>query len=147
MIDNAIPNLPHIDQIGFVVFDLKASVRNYEPLFGEFDIWEPTIIKAADYRGKLADCTLLIATAHTGELEIELIQALDGYSPHLEATERGRFGMHHLRYRINDIQVYIDAAKSCDYEVIWYKDWDETTKFAYLERPEDPLIIEFLQML
>ncbi len=141
-----IPGLPNIDQIGFVVFDLKSSVRNYRPLFGDFDIWEPTIIMAADYRGKLADCTLLIATAHTGELEIELIQALDGASPHVEAADRGRFGMHHLRYRVADIQAYIDAAKSCGYGLIWYKDWDEATKFAYLERSGDPLIIEFLQM-
>ena len=142
-----IPDLPEIDQIGFVVSDIETSVQTYMPLFGDFDIWEPTYIEAANYRGELVDCTLHIATVRTENLEIELIQALDGCSPHMEITERGRFGMHHLRYRVDDIQSSIAAAKCYSYEVIWYKDWDETTKFAYLERPGDPLVVEFLQML
>ena len=141
-----ISNLPPIDQVGFVVLDLNESVVNYTTLFGEFEIWEPTHIEAADYRGEKADCTLLIATAQNGELEIELIQILEGKSPHLEAVERVQFGMHHVRYRVQEIETYIDEAVSCGYEVIWYKDWDTNTKFAYLERAGDPLIIEFLQM-
>ena len=146
MTNRVIPNLPHIDQVGFVVQNLMESVRSYEMLFGEFSVWEPTYIEAASYRGELADCTLHIATAQNGSLEIELIQALAGSSPHVEATERKAFGMHHVRYRIKDIESYIKAAETCGYEVIWYKQWDEITKFGYLERVGDPLIIEFLEM-
>ena len=32
------------------------------------------------------------------------------------------------------------------YQTIWYKHWSADTKFAYLERPGDPTLIEFLQM-
>ena len=115
-------------------------------LFGKFSVWEPTYIEAANYRGERADCNLHIATAQNGSLEIELIQALEGRSPHVEATERRAFGMHHVRYRIKEIEDYIKAAESCGYEVIWYKQWDEAIKFGYLERGGDPLIIEFLEM-
>ena len=146
MSNRVIPNLPHIDQVGFVVQNLMESVRSYEMLFGEFNVWEPTYIEAASYRGEFADCTLQIATTQNGSLEIELIQALEGRSPHIEATERSAFGMHHVRYRVKEIEDYIKAAQSCGYEVIWYKHWDEATKFGYLERGGDPLIIEFLEM-
>ena len=146
MTNRVIPNLPHIDQVGFVVQNLMESVRSYEMLFGEFSVWEPTYIEGASYRGESADCTLHIATVQNGSLEIELIQALEGSSPHVDATERRAFGMHHVRYRIKEIENYIKAAQSCGYEVIWYKQWDEATKFGYLERVGDPLIIEFLEM-
>ena len=146
MSNRVIPNLPHIDQVGFVVQNLMESVRSYEMLFGEFNVWEPTYIEAASYRGEFADCTLHIATTQNGSLEIELIQALEGRSPHIEVTERSAFGMHHVRYRVKEIEDYIKAAESCGYEVIWYKQWDEATKFGYLERGGDPLIIEFLEM-
>jgi len=141
-----IPNLPPIDQVGFVVQDVMKSAEGYEMLFGKFNVWEPTCIKAAIYRGEETDCTLHIATVQNRDLEIELIQILEGRSPHLEAVERKCFGMHHVRYRIKEIEGYIKTAKSCGYEVIWYKQWDEVTKFAYLERAGDPLIIEFLEM-
>ena len=146
MSNRVIPNLPHIDQVGFVVQNLMESVRSYEMLFGEFNVWEPTYIEAASYRGEFADCTLQIATTQNGSLEIELIQVLEGHSPHIEVTERSAFGMHHVRYRVKEIEDYIKAAESCGYEVIWYKHWDEATKFGYLERAGDPLIIEFLEM-
>ena len=146
MSNELIPNLPPIDQVGFVVENLQQSVKMYEALFGNFRVWDPTSIEEAQYRGELASCTLHIATSQNGSLEIELIQAVSGRSPHMEAAKRDKFGMHHVRYRIKEIEEYISAAKSCGYQVIWYKQWDEVTKFGYLERAEDPLIIEFLEM-
>jgi hypothetical protein len=139
-------NLPPIDQVGFVVEDVHEAIEHYTPLFGEFTLWEPTDINAADYRGRSADCRLHIAVAQSGDVEIELIQWLDGDSPHAEAAHAGRFGMHHLRYRVEDADAAIRAAADEGFEVIWYKQWDASIKFAYLERPGDPLLIEFLQM-
>ena len=137
---------PVIDQVGFVVEDVQRAMVDYAPLFGEFTLWEPTLIRGADYRGEAADCTLHIAVAHSGATEIELIQWLDGGSPHGEAARSGRFGMHHVRYRIDDMDEALAGAAALGYQPIWYKEWDATTRFAYLERERDPLIIEFLQM-
>ena len=139
-------NLPPIDQVGFVVENVQQAIEHYSPLFGEFTLWEPTDIQAADFRGSLADCRLHIAVAQSGDVEIELIQWLDGESPHAEAARAGNFGMHHLRYRMHDAKAAIDAAAEEGYKPIWYKEWSPTVRFAYLARDNDPLIIECLQM-
>ena len=139
-------NLPAVDQVGFVVEDVSRAIEQYSPLFGEFTLWEPTDITAADFRGRPADCRLHIAVARSGDVEIELIQWLEGDSPHAEAARAGRFGMHHLRYRVDDADAAIAGASDQGFKVIWYKQWADNIKFAYLERRDDPLIIEFLQM-
>ncbi len=139
-------NLPPIDQVGFVVENVHEAIEHYSRLFGKFKLWEPTDIAAADYRGKPADCRLHIAIAQSGDVEIELIQWLDGESPHAEAAQAGRFGMHHLRYRVDDADAAIQRATEHGFKVIWYKQWDTSITFAYLERPDDPLLVEFLQM-
>ena len=45
--------LPPIDQVGFVVEDVHEAIKHYTPLFGEFTLWDPTDIDAADYRGRV----------------------------------------------------------------------------------------------
>lgn len=138
--------LPPIDQVGFVVKDIHAAIDLYTPLFGAFTLWEPTDIPDAEFRGRREGCRLHIAVAQSGDVEIELIQWLDGHSPHAEAAGAGRFGMHHLRYRVEDADAAIEQSGEAGYSLIWYKQWDANIKFGYLERQDDPLIIEFLQM-
>lgn len=137
--------LPPADQIGFVVRDLAASMAKYEPLFGPFWTMDGSV-KKARYRGRIEDAGLTIGFGRSGDLEIELIQWDSGHSPHREFLEKGREGMHHLRFRVADANAWIAKLEPLGYEAVWYKHFSEDTTFAYLERPGDPLLIEFLQM-
>ncbi len=137
--------LPPIDQIGLVVLDVKKSIQDYTPLFGPFHVMEAEI-EGALFRGEQHDCKLTLAFGKSGTLEIELIEITAGNSPHKEFIDQGRSGLHHLRYRITDIDSKIAAAKEFGYESIWYKRFSEEIAFCYLEKKDDPLIIEFLQM-
>jgi methylmalonyl-CoA/ethylmalonyl-CoA epimerase len=103
-------------------------------------------VPAATYRGRSADVKLDIAIGHSGALEIELIQWIAGDSPHREFIERGREGMHHVQYRVEDADGWIAKLAPLGYQPIWYKQWCADTTFAYLERGGDPLIVEFLEM-
>jgi methylmalonyl-CoA/ethylmalonyl-CoA epimerase len=103
-------------------------------------------VKKVSYRGRVEDVNLNIAFGRSGELEIELIQWVSGHSPHREFIERGREGMHHLRFRVEDADGWIEKLKTVGYEPIWYKRFSADTTFVYLERPGDPTLIEFLQM-
>ncbi len=138
-------DLPPADQIGFVVKNLEESMAKYEPLFGPFKTMEGSV-EDAFYRGEDKDAQLKIAFGYSGDLEIELIEWISGYSPHREFIESGREGMHHIRFRVDDCDTYADRAKGLGYETIWYKEIMDNVKFAYMERDNDPLIIEFLQM-
>ncbi len=137
--------LPPIDQVGFVVKDIDAAVARYDALFGPFSRMEAEV-PAAQYRGREASCTLKLAFGRSGDVEIELIQWVSGESPHREFIESQREGMQHLRFRVDDADQWIEKLAALGYQPIWYKRWSEDTIFAYLERADDPLLIELLQM-
>jgi methylmalonyl-CoA/ethylmalonyl-CoA epimerase len=137
--------LPPLVQIGFVVGNLAEAMLKYERLYGPWQRFDGSV-PGATYRGRSADVRLDIAIGHSGSLEIELIQWLSGDSPHREFIERGREGMHHVQYRVEDADAWIAKLAPLGYEPIWYKRWCADTTFAYLERAGDPLIVEFLQM-
>lgn len=137
--------LPPIDQIGFVVRSLDESEKRYGALFGPWVRMDGSV-EAATYRGRVCDAKLEILYGHSGDLEIEFIQWQGGESPHREFIEAGREGMHHLRYRVDDTDAWIEKVAAIGYRPIWYKQYSEDIVFSYLEREDDPLLIEFLQM-
>jgi len=137
--------LPRVAQIGYVVRDLEAAIRLYDPLFGPFKTMDGSV-QAARYRGRLADCRLELAFGWSGDVEIELIQWVSGDCPHREFIEKGREGMHHLHFRVEDCDGWVEKLRPLGYDAIWTKHWSADTKFAYLERAGDPTLIEFLQM-
>ena len=137
--------LPPIDQVGFVVRSLQETKERYGAIFGPFTEMDGSV-EAAEYRGKLADVKLTILFGHSGDLEIEFIAWHEGDSPHREFIEQGREGMHHLRYRVDDTDAWIEKLATVGYRPIWYKQYSADTVFAYLEREGDPLLLEFLQM-
>ncbi|AMN45542.1 methylmalonyl-CoA/ethylmalonyl-CoA epimerase [Steroidobacter denitrificans] len=137
--------LPPITQLGHVVRNLQAAMELYEPLYGPFTPVDGSV-KAVTYRGHLADVKLAIAFGRSGDLEIELIEWQGGESPHREFIERGREGIHHVQFRVDDCDSWIKKVNPLGYQVIWYKRYNANTTFTYLERPNDPILIEFLQM-
>lgn len=137
--------LPPADQVGFVVRNLREWTRRYDSMFGPFHYMDGSV-QAADYRGRLEDAKLEIAFGRSGDLEIEFIEWQGGHSPHREFIESGGEGMHHIRFRVEDADYWIEKVKTVGFEPIWYKRFSADTTFAYLERKGDPLIIEFLQM-
>ena len=145
--DIALLGLPPCDQVGFVVRDLERAMAMYAPLFGPFTTMDGSV-KQALYRGRLAlaDAGLHIAFGRSGDLEIELIEWTGGESPHREFIEAGREGMHHIRFRVENTDHWVEKLRPLGYEAVWYKRWSADTVFAYLERAGDPTLIEFLQM-
>ena len=137
--------LPPIDQVGFVVRSLEESERRYGALFGPFTRMSGSV-EGATFRGRSCDVQLEILFGRSGELEIEFIEWQGGESPHREFIEAGREGMHHLRYRVDDADAWIERLAPLGYRPIWYKKLSDEIVFAYLEREGDPLLIELLQM-
>ena len=137
--------LPPADQLGFVVKNLEESMEKYAPLFGPFTTMAGDV-EAADFRGEEKDVKLKIAFGKSGDLEIELIEWTSGESPHSEFIKAGREGMHHIRFRVEDCDESMRAAETIGFKRIWYKAMGEDIKFAYMERDNDPLLIEFLQL-
>jgi catechol 2,3-dioxygenase-like lactoylglutathione lyase family enzyme len=125
-----------IDQVGYVVRNLEESLPFYEGLFGPFDVGEVPMEDVL-YRGDRIDCKLKIATNNDGPIEIELIQVLEGETPHTEHLRDFGEGPHHVRFRISDIEDKIAALEAHGYEKIFWKRFGPTVAFAYLSAPKE----------
>lgn len=140
--------LPPVEQVGYVVRDLDAALALYEPLFGPFVTME-TVTKGANYRGRSCDVSLKIAIGLSGDTEIELIQWIDGESPHKEFIDQGREGIHHIRFSFDDVagmQEAMEKLGTHGFRPIWdYR--SKESSYAYLEHESQRgVLIELLTM-
>jgi hypothetical protein len=53
--------------------------------------------------------------------------------------------MHHLSFTVPDLDEVVLQARPLGYEAIWYHAMSDEIKYVYLERPDDPLLIELTQ--
>ncbi|MEM8497691.1 MAG: VOC family protein [Pseudomonadota bacterium] len=137
-------NLPPMDQVGFVFKDIEAAIEKYEPLFGPFKRMDPGPYDYV-FRGQSEPAEVKLAFGKSGEIEIELIEWVSGGTPHKEFIDAGFEGMHHLRFIVEDLQTIIERAKPFGYEPIWRADFAPGLAVAYMERADDPLLVEFFE--
>lgn len=136
--------LPPLDQVGFVVRDVEATMAVYEPLFGPFTVMETELVDA-DYRGREVTCKLKIATGHSGTVEIELIEMVDGEGVYGEFLDAGREGPHHIRFRIDNLDEAIGEVAKEGFSPVFSKRFSPEIAFAYVEGA-DGMLFEFLEM-
>ena len=137
-------NLPDLNQVGFVVRDLEAALALYAPIFGPFSTMDPGPM-TYDYRGREEECEMRLAFGTSGDVEIELIEWVAGGCPHKEFLDAGREGMHHLRFIVENLETTAAQAEAFGYHAIWSKRYGDGLAVAYLERDNDPLVLEFFE--
>jgi methylmalonyl-CoA/ethylmalonyl-CoA epimerase len=138
-------DLPPCCQVGFVYPNLEEAIALYDPLFGEFKIVEMGQIEGAIFRGKPSSYRIRMGIGYSGDLELELIEWVNGETPHGEFIKSGKSGMHHMSFTVEDLDAVVETAKALGYEPIWYHAMAEDIKYTYLERAGDPLLIELTQ--
>jgi len=140
-------DLGPIDQIGYVVRDVDEALPAYEAIFGPFDVGESPL-PGCTIRGQEADCRLKLAVNRTGPVEIELIEVLEGETPHSEHLRAHGEGPHHVRFQVADLDAKLEAMEAAGFETVFYKRFGPTVAFAYVETPEalGRSVIELLQL-
>jgi 4-hydroxyphenylpyruvate dioxygenase-like putative hemolysin len=136
-----------VDQVSYVVEDLERSLPRYEALFGPFEI-AVAPLRDCRIRGETAGCTLKVAVNRSGPVEIELIQPLDGRTPHGEHLRAHGEGLHHVRFRVQGLEAKLAELERDGYTAIFCKRFGPTVAFAYLETPPElgRSVIELLEM-
>jgi methylmalonyl-CoA/ethylmalonyl-CoA epimerase len=126
--------LPPIDQIGIVVRDVDQAVEFFSSAFGwgPFKIRESQM-KGVTYDGRTGDCRLKMAFAQSGGVEIELIQVLEGETPHSDFIRRHGEGLQHLRFRVDDCDAMIAALAKAGVEPLWSQSFPGVAAFAYMK--------------
>ena len=130
--------LSKVDQIGIVVKDVEATMKFYEKMFGIES--SPTVEFEIDF------AKLKIGMLRLGELQIELIQVLEGESIHSKFLEERGEGLHHLGFFVKDVEKELARLEKHGIKVL-ERGEAFGVKFAYLDTEETlGVILELLQL-
>jgi methylmalonyl-CoA/ethylmalonyl-CoA epimerase len=136
--------LPGVGQIGVVVEDVDRTIAFYQSAFGlgPFDIREVGAPNVWD-RGEEKHIKARLAFATLGQVELELIQILEGDSFHLEFLRKHGEGIHHLGFFVKDFQAKLEQAKAMGFEVLQMDPFRQA--YAYLDtRQPGGIIFELI---
>ncbi len=105
--------LNEVNQIGIVVKDVERAIRNYSDIFG---ILFPTVVVREyfnmTYRGKPGNFRIKAALGMLGQLQIELIEVLEGETIYGEFLKEKGEGLHHLGFIVKNMEDRIRALES-----------------------------------
>src|SRR5206468_7359326 len=114
------------------VRDIEDAARRYEAMFGgPFAIIEVPGLDVI-VRGQRSKTTIKLGFGHTGPLEVELVEVVDGLWPTLDWLDQHGEGLHHLRYPVADVAASRAQMVSAGFSVT-VEDIDGS--FVYLESP------------
>jgi hypothetical protein len=126
-----------IRQNGYVVHDLDAAIAQWLALgIGPWITLGP-MEQGMVFRGEPTTCTITLAFANSGDLQIELIhQTGDAPTAYLEFLASGREGFHHLAWWAEDFDAVEAAVAEAGWEVVFSGDGGGTTRFLYCDAPD-----------
>ena len=124
--------LEPMDQVSFIVRNMDQALPAYEALFGKFQVVTLPPMPAK-YRGKDFSIQLKMAFAQAGSVEIEVIEAVGNSPPYSEHLERHGEGLHHVRFKVKNLQETLQAMEAAGYEKIYWG--GSSVRFAYVENP------------
>jgi len=136
-----------IDQVAYAVEDIAASLPRYEAIYGPFEVSEADLPDCT-IRGQQASCKLKMAINNSGPVEIELIEVLEGETPHTEHLRDHGEGLHHIRFRVTGLDEKVAALEQEGFQTLLYKRFGPEVVFAYMETPAElgGSLVELLEM-
>ncbi len=137
-----------IFHLGYVFKDLDKQIESLKSLNNKikFNIFEQNDIPSL-YRGKDSKISLKIAVSQLFNLNIEIIQPLEGESPYKEFLERGKEGLHHIAISVNNIVPYIEEYQKKGTQILLLIQVG-TFDVVYLDTEKElGIVIEFIAPL
>ena len=136
------------DQVSFAVADMTQAVSVLGPLFGEFAVRESVLDPGSvSFRGREGGVRLRLGICQSGEVEIELVEVLEGDWPTVEHIGRHGPGLHHVRFVVDDLGAKSAQMQAAGFSEVLRGVSPRGSQFAYLEAPGvlGPTMVELLQ--
>lgn len=130
-------DVPAIDQVGVVIRDLEEGMDRFGAMFG-VESWpvfrfEPPALTDATYRGEETEQRFRLTVATLGDLDVELIEPIEGensYTDHL--AEHGE-GLHHVAcFGFDDPVGAVESYREAGIEVLQSGNFNGS-RFWYLD--------------
>ncbi|KPF85670.1 hypothetical protein IP70_11015 [alpha proteobacterium AAP38] len=125
-----------IMQNGFVVRDLDAAMRHWVEVLGvgPFYVLPRVAFAETTYRGQSVDIEMAVATAYSGDLQIELVQQLNSApSVYRAFLDAGRQGLHHVGVASADYAADLARATAHGLTIAQGGRTQADTGFAYFD--------------
>ena len=136
----------NLTQVGVVVRDMNKVVERLSSLgIGPF---EPKILppdRKEWSRGKPMDAEFNIQATRIGNVELELIQPIEGESPHKEFLETKGEGIQHVMFAVDDFEKEVDRLTKQGVEVLLRTKFPGGSGVAYLDLGAANFVVELVQ--
>jgi methylmalonyl-CoA/ethylmalonyl-CoA epimerase len=126
--------LPPVQQVCIVVEDMDRAIEYYRSIFGigPFRVMDIDLEDVLQ-RGKPISTKIKVAFARSGPLQVELIQPVKGENIYTEFLDSKGEGLHHLGFRVDDLDAMLAELAKEGIEPVFYKAYpDAGAAFAYL---------------
>jgi methylmalonyl-CoA/ethylmalonyl-CoA epimerase len=135
-----------LTQIGLVIKDMDATIKKLT-LFGIGPFEHRSIPAEAKeyYRDKPLNATFKIAAANVGGVELELIQPVEGESPHQAFLDEKGEGIQHLAFAVENLDEEIERLTKNGASVQLKADLGKL-KVAYMDLGTSGLVFELMQI-
>jgi len=133
-------------QVGIVVKDLDRTLE-YLTGIGLGPFTSRTVSHpAATVRGKKGSYQVRVAKSQQGAVQLEIIEYRKGTTIHKEFLDKGGEGLHHIQFRVNDLEATLKKFSEKGIEVLQEDRFVGGGGIAYLATDEiGGVIIEVVQ--
>ena len=142
------------DQVAIVVEYLDKAVKKYWELLGigpwQIYTYGKPLVREMSYHGKPSEFKFRVAFTKVGDLNIELIQTMEGDTIYADFVREHGYGLHHLAQFVDDMQEALAEAKAAGFNVIQEGSGfglDGSGHYAYLDTEDHiGVTIEFVEL-
>jgi methylmalonyl-CoA/ethylmalonyl-CoA epimerase len=132
-------------QVGVVVKDMDKTIAQLTSLgIGPFETRAIPPDAEEWFGDKRMDATFRICGAMVGGIDLELIQPLQGESPHQEFLDKKGEGIQHLAFSVDDVDSEVEALTKKGAKVQMRADLS-IMKVAYVDLNTSGLVFELMQ--
>ena len=116
-------NISNADQVGIIVEDLSSAILQYKSLLGiaDFEVvdWpKPGTDPESTYYGKPAKFSMRVGFTQLGNLQLEIVQPLEGRSIFKDYLENHGPGLHHIRFTEKDFDKKVEQLQKAGIQMI-----------------------------
>ncbi len=148
MSEGPLPVFNNLIQVGVVVKDMEQAIQRYTDLgFGPFYSKMPPPNARSLYRGQpfVTAERVKIMAARVGNWELELIEPLEGGSPHREYLEAKGEGIHHLAFAVDDLDSAVKTLTEKGSTVLLQGRRVDGSGVTYLDLDAGGMIVELVK--
>ena len=105
-----------VTQVGIIVADIETKAKAWADVLGlpvpEIIITDTVDVAQTEYEGKSTPARAKLVFFHLGQVDLELIEPIEGPSTWKDQLDRHGESLHHIAFEINGMQekvAYLDA--------------------------------------